>query len=446
MKTTPESLRSLAKKALAASSAPRTEVWASAESESWVRFAAGTVSTSGSVERASLQVTVAFGTRTGTARTEDVSADGIARAARQAADLAKILPASPEYMPPVPPQRYPLPAPSSWDGGTAASAAAARAEVAGAVLGIAAEAGLVGSGFHQVSEKATAFVNSAGASGVHRSTSAQLECTMRTADGAQSGWAGAYTPRASTLDAKALARRAADKATRWKEPAALPPGRYTAILEPAAVEPLAGYLLGSLDRRSADEGRSAFSAAEGKTRIGETLFSERLSLFCDPADKVIPGSPFAEDGLAARKFVAVDKGRLAALPVSRYWAKQKKLETSADSGNWVLSFADADPKGVDGLIASTERGILVTRIWYVRMLGPQNLTVTGLTRDATFLVENGVVTQPIKNFRINQSLLEMLKNVEGASAPVPFPAGGGWQGIPALKVKDLMFSSLSDAV
>lgn len=445
MKERQEVLRAMARKALAASSAPQTEVWAEASADSWVRFAAGTVSTSGSVERTSLRVTVAFGTRTGTSRTEDVSADGIARAVRQAADLAKILPASPEYTPPVPAQRYPRSV-SAWDAATASSAAGQRAAVAGSVLEVARQAGLVGSGFHQVSEHATAFVSSAGASGVHRSTSAQLECTLRTEDGMQSGWAGAYAPRAAALDATARAKRAADKATRWKEPSALPPGRYTAILEPAAVEPLAGYLLGSLDRRSADEGRSPFSAPDGKTRIGETLFSETLSLSCDPADKDIPGSPFAEDGLAARKFVAVEKGVLAALPVSRHWAREKKLQPSAESGNWVLSFSGADEKGVDGLIASTERGILVTRIWYVRMLSPQNLTVTGLTRDATFLVENGVITRPIKNFRINQSLLEMFKNIEGASAPAPFPAGDGWRGIPALKVKDLMFSSLSDAV
>lgn len=445
MKATPESLRALAKKVLAASFAPQTEVWATASSDSWLRFAAGTVSTSGSVERVSLRVTVAFGTRTGTARTEDVSADGLVKAARQAADLAKILPASPEYMPPVPPQRYPVAA-SAWDGATASSSAADRANVAGACLNVAKDADLVAAGFHQVSESATAFVNSAGASGVHRATSASLECTLRTSDGQQSGWAGAYVPRLGSLDATALARRAADKATRWKDPVALPPGRYTAILEPAAVEPLAGYLFGSLDRRDADEGTSPFSAADGKTRIGEAMFSERVSLLCDPADKTIPGSPFAEDGLAARRFVAVDKGRLAALPVSRYWAKQKKLDVSAEAGNWMLAIAEPDPKGVEGLIASTERGILVTRIWYVRMLSPQNLTVTGLTRDATFLVENGQVTQPVKNFRINQSLLEMLRNIAGASAPVPFPAGDGWQGIPALKVNDLNFSSLSDAV
>lgn len=445
MKATPESLRAIAKKVLVASPAPQTEVSVDASADSWLRFAAGTVSTSGSVERVSLRVTVAYGTRTGTARTEDVSPDGLVRAVRQAADLAKILPPSPEYMAPVPPQRYPIAA-SAWDGATAASSAASRAAIAAACLDAAKAAGLVAAGFHQVSESASAFVNSAGASGVHRATSASLECTLRTPDGAQSGWAGAYSPRLASIDAAAVAKRAADKATRWKEPVALAPGRYTAILEPAAVEPLLGYVLGSLDRRDADDGTSPFSAADGKTRIGEAMFTEKLSLVCDPADKAIPGSPFAEDGLAAKRFVAVDKGTLVALPVSRYWAKQKKLEVSADAGNWSLTFADPDPKGVEGLIASTERGILVTRIWYVRMLSPQNLTVTGLTRDATFLVENGQVTSAIKNFRINQSLLEMFKNVAGASAPAPFPAGDGWLGIPALKVNDLNFSSISDAV
>ena len=121
MKATPESLRSLAKKVLAASIAPQTEVWVTGSADSWLRFAAGTVSTSGSVERVSVNVTVAFGTRTGTARTEDVSPDGLTRAARQAADFARILPASPEYMPPVPPQKYYVVASAAWDAATAGS-------------------------------------------------------------------------------------------------------------------------------------------------------------------------------------------------------------------------------------------------------------------------------------------------------------------------------------
>ena len=445
MRVTKSSLRALARKVLAASPAAQTEVWVSAEADAWVRFAAGTVTTSGSVDRTQLSVTASYGARSGTATTEDVTPDGIARVVRQASDLAKVLPASPERMPPVPPQRYTAVA-SAWDGATASSSPAERASHARAVLEAAKEAGLVGSGMHQVTERTTAFANSAGANGTFRATSAYLECTMRSADGAQSGWAGAYAPRLAAIDAAALARRAADKAARWKEPTALPPGRYTAILEPAAVEPLLGYFLGSLDRRSADEGRSPFSAPDGKTRIGEALFSERVSIGSDPADRAVPGSPFAEDGLAARRFAAVDKGTLAALPVSRYWAREKKLGASAHASNWSLSVDGADPAGVEGLIASTERGILVTRIWYVRMLSPQNLTVTGLTRDATFLIEDGKVTAPIKNFRINQSLLELLKNVEGASAPEPFPRGDHWIGIPALRVKDLLFSSLSDAV
>jgi predicted Zn-dependent protease len=445
VKISPDALRALAKKALAASTAPQTEVWASATAESWVRFAADTVTTSGTVERVSLDVTAAFGQRTGNATTEDVTPEGLAHVVRQATDLAKLLPASPERLPPVPPQRYPVNA-AAMDAATAAVGAAERSAVVGAVLGAGRNAGLVAAGYHETSERMTAFASSSGAAGLSRSTAAQLECTLRTPDGAQSGWAGAYSPKFASIDAAALAARAADKASRWKSPEALAPGRYTAILEPAAVEPLLGYLFWNLDRRAADEGRSAFSAPDGKTRIGEALFSERVSLFCDPADKAIPGSPFGEDGLAAKKFVAVDKGVLTGLRVSRHWAKQKKLEPTATSGNWILAVSGPDPKGVDGMIASTERGILVTRIWYVRMLSPQNLTVTGLTRDATVLVENGQVTRPIKNFRINQSVLELLKNVEGASTPQPFPAGGGWRGIPALKIRDLNFSSLSDAV
>ena len=444
MKAGVESLRALAKKALAASAAQETEVWVSAEKQSWVRFAQDTVSTSGSVERTRVSVSASFGKRAGSATTEDVSPDGIARVVRTASDFAKLLPASPERMPAVPPQRYA--AIAAWDAGAAGASATDRASRAGSVLAVAKGAGLVGAGYHEVTETVRVFASSTGASGTHRATEATLECTLRSTDGKQSGWAAGYGPRLGAIDAGAIARRAADKATRWKDPIALEPGRYTAILEPAALEPLLGYLSGSLDRRAADEGRSAFSAPGGKTRIGEALFSERVRLASDPADKAFPGSPFAEDGLAAKRFVAIEKGTLVGLPISRYWAKEKKLSPSAAGSNWVLSVDGADPNDIEGLIASTERGILVTRLWYVRMLSPQNLTVTGLTRDATFLVENGQVTSPIRNFRVNQSLLDLLKNVEGAGAPQPFPGASAWLGIPALKVKDMTFSSSSDAV
>ena len=171
------------------------------------------------------------------------------------------------------------------------------------------------------------------------------------------------------------------------------------------------------------------------------MFSEKISLVADPADKKIPGSPWDDGGLAAQKFSPIDHGKLASLEVGRYWAKKNKLVATPSSGNLSL-FADKPEKDLDALIAGCEKGILVTRIWYVRMVSPQTLTVTGLTRDATFLIEDGKISSPIKNFRLNQSILDMLKNVD-AVGPTEL---AGRNGIPALRVKDFGFSSLSEAV
>ena len=434
----PEELMKMARAALKACPAETVEVTASASALGQVRWAVGGVTTSGVTDRVSIQVRASFGNRSATATSEDVTPEGIARVARIAADLAKITPPSPEFIPPAKPQQYPKT--FAFDAGTVASSPESRAAKASAALAVAKEAGLVGAGYLEDSAEVVAMVNSLGNIGTWKNALSDFSTTLRTPDGKQSGWAGATSIRAAEIDAAALAKRASAKALAWRDPIELPPGRYTAVLEPAAVAPLLDNLYGSLDRRSADEGSSVF-AKQGGTRVGETMFSEKISLVADPGDKKIPGSPWGDGGLAAQKYLAIDHGKLAALDTSRYWAKQKKLIATPNSGNLSL-FSDKPEKDLDALIAGCEKGVLVTRIWYVRMLSPQTLTVTGLTRDATFLIEDGKISSPIKNFRLNQSIIDMLKNVD-AVGPTELV---GRNGVPALRVKDFGFSSLSDAV
>ena len=438
MKAKAQDLVRLARAALKGCPAKDVEVWVTARAQGHLRFAANTVTTSGATERITVSVTAAYGDRAATSSTEDVTPAGLANVARQAADFAKLVPPSPERMPPVKPQVYART--YGWDAATARGNPESRAAKAHAVLETARAADLVAAGYAEDAETMSVFMTSAGAMGVSQATSSELTTTMRTPDGKQSGWAGRSSHRAADVDAGALAARAAEKASKWTNPIELPPGRYTAVLEPAAVAPLFGFFLGALDRRAADEGRSPFSR-EGGTRIGEEMFAPQLSLLSDPADRAIPGSPFGEDGLATRKIVAVDRGKLASLVTSRFWAKKQKLAPTPHARNWKL-VTSSPSASLDELIAGTQRGVLVTRIWYVRMLAPQTLTVTGLTRDATFLIEDGKVTSPIKNFRINQSVLELLRDVEAATAPELVDG----LGIPALRVRNLGFSSLSDAV
>lgn len=434
----PDELLKLAKSAVKACPAEACEVEVTEANVGEIRWAAGGVTTSGATDRVSVRVRASFGTRSAVAESEDVTPEGIARVARRAADLAKITPASPEFMGPVKPQSYPRSHP--WDAATAASSPESRAAKAAASLAVAKDAGLVSAGYFQDQATVIAVANSLGNAGTWRGTTSDFSNTLRTNDGKQSGWAGFSAVRAADVDARALAKRAAEKATTWRDPIELPPGRYTAVLEPAAAAPLVEYVFGALDRRSADEGTSCFARKE-KTAVGESLFADGLSLVSDPADKRIPGVPWGESQLAAQKLTAIDHGKLETLDTGRWWAKQHKLPATPNAGNW--SFAFEEPaKDLDALIAGCEKGVLVTRIWYVRMLAPQTLTVTGLTRDATFLIEDGRVTSPIKNFRLNQSVLDLLKNVE-AAGPTELVDG---YGVPALRVKEFGFSSISDAV
>ncbi len=435
----PEELLKIARATMKACPAETVEVTATATTLAQLRYAVGGVTTAGSTDRVSLTVHAAFGSRAGSATTEDITPDGIARVARIAADLAKITPANPEFMPPVKPQVYPKT--FAWDSQTASSTPESRAAKAAAALAVAKEAGLVAAGYLEDSTEIVATVNNAGNSGTWKSAISDFSTTLRTPDGKQSGWAGMTSIHGADIDAGALARRAAAKAVAWRDPIELPPGRYTAILEPAAAGPLLDYFFGALDRREADEGDSVFTKQGGGTRLGETMFSEKLSVISDPADKRIPGRPWGEGGLAAQKFAAVDHGKLANLEVSRYWAKQKKLQATPNAGNLSL-ICEKPEKDLEALIAGCERGVLVTRIWYVRMLAPQTLTVTGLTRDATFLIEDGKISSPIKNFRLNQSILDLLKNTDAVGSPELYSG----RGVPAMRVKDFGFSSLSDAV
>jgi len=240
-------------------------------------------------------------------------------------------------------------------------------------------------------------------------TSSNYTLTVRTADGTGSGWAGADHPDWSKVDVKAVVQRAIDKARSSRNPVAIEPGRYTVILEPQAVGDLVQLLAFALDARSADEGRSAFSKQGGGTKIGEKVVDERVTLLSDPADPGLLSNTFDGQGLPARRQVWIDNGVLKKLTYSRFWAQKKSQEPDAGTNAVRLVGGTAS---LDDLIQSTPRGVLVTRLWYLRQVDPRTELYTGLTRDGTFLIENGKISRSVKNFRFNESPLFMLNNLE----------------------------------
>ena len=292
---------------------------------------------------------------------------------------------------------------------------------------------------------ASAIGNSAGLFAYHRGTSANYTLTARTTDGTGSGWVGSESNDWSAINFQSVADRAIDKARRSRNPVGIEPGRYTVIFEPEATANLVSLMGGAFQARSADEGRSAFSKAGGGTRLGEKIVDERVTLLTDPADPLILGSPFDGEGMPTGKQTWVQNGVLNSLAYNRFWAnKQGKTATGGAQSLRMAGGKDT----IESMIASTTRGVLVTRLWYLRPLDARTLMYTGLTRDGTFLIENGKIARSIKNFRFNDSPLFMLNNLEGVGAAVRTAGGEGGPGVamPPIKVRDFNFSSSSDAV
>src|SRR5690606_19954998 len=211
------------------------------------------------------------------------------------------------------------------------------------------------------------------------------------------------------LDARRVAERATGKARLSREPVSIEPGRYTVTLEPQAVADLVQLIAFYADARTADEGRSPFVKEGGGNRIDEKIVDERVTLISDPSDPMLMATPFDGEGMPLGRQVWIRNGVLEQLFYSRCWAnKQQKTATGAPSS---LRMEGGDAS-IEDLVRDTERGVLITRLWYLREVDPRTLLYTGLTRDGTFLVENGRVTQPLRNFRFNESPLFMLNNLE----------------------------------
>ena len=409
-----------------------------------VRFADNRISTAGGVSGANVSIQSAFGPKHAVTSTNDFSDEGIERAVRQSEALARLAPDDPEAMPLLGPQQYETV--SAYFESTAQLGPEGRAEAARLAIDPCNAAGdLKAAGFLVTGIGAGAVGNSKGLFGYQASTSSNYTLTVRTSDGTGSGWAGADHPDWAQLDVKGVAQRAIEKARLSRSPVAIEPGRYTVVLEPQAVGDLVQLLAFALDARSADEGRSAFSKQGGGTRIGEKVADERVTLFSDPADPQLLSNTFDGQGLPARRQVWIDRGVLRKLVYSRFWAQKKNQDP--DAGTNAVKLAGGT-QSTDDLIASTPRGILVTRLWYLREVDPRTVLYTGLTRDGTFLIENGKLSKAVKNLRFNESPLFMLNNLDALGQPVRIAGteSGGDVVMPAIKVRDFNFTSLSDAV
>ncbi|GAB3701662.1 TldD/PmbA family protein [Spirosoma flavus] len=434
-------------KALSYAKADETSVNLTGGRTGNIRYARNSVSTSGEADNMALAVTAVFGKRSGTATINELDDASLEKTVRRAEEIAKLAPENPEYMPMLGPQTYLQT--NTYAESTAKIDPEFRANAAFDSIDPCKKKNLTAAGYMEDTTGFSSIGNSKGLFGYNRSTGVDFSITVRTADGLGSGYANPDVNDVSKLSTKAATEIAMSKAVASVNARALEPGKYTVILEPTASVELLQNMMFSMDARNADEGRSFLSKKGGGTRLGEKLFDERVNIITDPMNAELPLSPFGgggggrfgggSDGRPQEKVTWVEKGVVKNMTYSRYWAEKKGVKAVPPPSGIIML---GGTESLADLIKSTTKGILVTRLWYIRAVDPQTLLYTGLTRDGTFYIENGQIKYPVKNFRFNESPVIMLNNLEALGKPVR--AGGHL--IPPMKIRDFTFTSLSDAV
>ncbi|PUZ23072.1 peptidase C69 [Chitinophaga parva] len=438
-----EQCEALLKKVLGYSKADECEVSIYGADSGNIRFARNAASTSGGVFQTQLAVSATFGKRNGIATINEYDDASLEKVVRRAEELARLAPENPEYVGILGPQQYKES--KRFIDATAAIDPKWRADAVSGVLQVAKDNKLTAAGFLENSAAYSAMANSKGLFAYDTATNVNFNVTMRTADAQGSGYGTKGYNDVSQLDVPAIAKRAAQKSAGSANAKAIEPGKYTVILEPAAAIVLLENLAFGMDARSADEGRSFLSLPGGKTRLGEKLVDERVNIYSDPFNPALPTSSYNQDGRPMERTSWIENGVVKNLAYSRYWAEKKGVKAVPQGDAFIMDGTNAS---LEELIKSTEKGILVTRLWYIREVDPQTLLFTGLTRDGTFYIENGEIKYPVKNLRFNESPVIMLNNLEALGKPERTVSGESSTHamVPPMKLRDFTFTSLSDAV
>jgi len=382
-------------------------------------------------ESVSVWVECAYGRRHGLASTSDFSEEALRSVVRRAEAVARVSPPDPEYMPPVIPReagKYLVV--RDYSPRTAALGPMEKARELAAAIRMARARKLRLSGAYQNGWSLGAFGNSVGLATCHRSSSAEIHLTALGGDG--SGWAQDKSFDCADINVGRVATEAAGIAERSRGAGDLPAGKYTVILSPAALAELLSFLIYDFDAKTADEGRSSL-----RGKLGKKVFGDNITIRTDPAFRECPGNPFSDGGLASRPVDWVRHGTVANFRYSRYWAKKKRKKPTSYPSNVIM---EGGNETADGMVASMERGLLVTRFWYIRHVDPMVPSVTGMTRDGLFLVENGKVTRPVRQMRFNENLLDLFNRITALGRPV---RTGEYMSmyLPPVKVRDFNFTS-----
>jgi predicted Zn-dependent protease len=328
---------------------------------------------------------------------------------------------------------------------TAAITPEDRARAVRRACDLAVQQGQVAAGIFSTGASQFAMGNSRGLLAAYRETHAEFSVTMQEAPAAS--WAKANSADVREFDSQELAARASEKAHLAVDAKELATGKYTVILEPSAALDLFGFLFYDFAATAVADKRSCLNG-----RMGKPLFGRNISIVDDVYHPLQLGAPFDGEGVPRQRVLLVDRGVPKNLVYSR---KAAKIARRAPTGHGFtlpneygeapmnLVFSNGD-SSMEKMIAATERGLLVTRLWYIREVDPYEKIMTGMTRDGLFLVEKGKVTSAARNFRFNQSLLEALRNVETLGPAIRATGEEAFEMvIPAMKIRDFHFTEVT---
>jgi PmbA protein len=423
--------------------AEETEVHVDEVADALTRFANNGIHQNVSEHGLTVSIrTVAEG-RTARATTNRLDEDSLRSTIEASLSLAHSQPKDPRLLPMPGRQRYRQV--NRFVRHSAALAPEDRARAVRRACDLAVKRGQVAAGIFSSGQSQTAVGNSRGLFAAYRETHSQFSITMQ--EDPAASWAKANSADIRTLDSQKLAERASEKAHHAIHAKELAPGRYTVILEPAAVLDLVGFLFYDFAATAVEDKRSCLNE-----RLGKQLFGPNISLSDDVFHTLQQGAPFDGEGIPRQKVLLVDRGVPKNLVYSRASAKAagKKptghgfpLPNEYGEAPMNLVFSGGD-SSLEKMVASTQRGLLVTRLWYIREVDPYEKVMTGMTRDGLFLVENGKVAGAVRNFRFNQSLIEMLKNIDLMSPAVRATGEESFEMVvPAMKIRDFHFSEVT---
>ncbi|WKV11479.1 TldD/PmbA family protein [Marivirga harenae] len=432
-----EEAKQILEKVMGFSTADSLEAGLSGSGRGNIRYARNTVTTSGFNDDISLGVTANFGKRSASSTINEFDDESLKKVVKRAEELAKLAPENPEFMEPLGPQQYKES--KTFYQSTADISPEYRADLANKSIQPAKAKDVTAAGYLEDTAGFSSIMNSKGLFAYSQESELEFTVTMRTNDGTGSGWVSRDYNDVKQFNGEEASAIALEKAIMSREAKAIEPGKYTVIMEPAASVQLLGNMLFNMGARQADEGRSFLSKKGGGTKLGEKLVDERVQIYSDPFNEIVPANAWNGDGLARERTNWIENGVVKNMSYSRYWAEKQGVEPVPGPANGIMLGGDAT---TEDLIKSTKRGILVTRLWYIRTVDPQTLLYTGLTRDGTFYIENGKIKHPIKNMRFNESPIIMLNNLEELGQQQRINGNL----IPVMKIRDFTFTSLSDAV